>query len=187
MHDPEGPPGHRRAGARHFPAPRPARRGAQGVRIRRASRFCWSCRSSIRQTGSTTSTPWPSAARPGRGPSCAVGLATPISRCAQRPLKRWHTLGSTTSRRVSPSRGWRAMIRRSGRWPPTRCGVAGPWRRCRSPRAASRRHVGGRGPGRANASVHGACRLRRVAGPVSRPDFGGLLARQMLWQPGAQR
>ena len=62
-------------------------------------------------------------ARPGRGPSCAVGLATPVSRCARRPLKRWHTWGSTTSRHASPSRGWRATIRRSGRWRPTRCGA----------------------------------------------------------------
>ena len=34
MHDLTALAGHRRAGARHVPAPRPARRGAQGVRIR---------------------------------------------------------------------------------------------------------------------------------------------------------
>ena len=42
-----------------------------------ASRFCWSCRRSIRKTGSTTSTPSPSVARPGRGPSVPLDSRHP--------------------------------------------------------------------------------------------------------------
>ena len=44
-------------------------------------------------------------------------------------------------------------------------GLAGRGRRGRPPRAASRRYVGGRRQGRANAAVHGAGRRSRVAGP----------------------
>ena len=185
---PGGAAGHRRAAARHFPAPRPARRGAQGVRIRRASRSCWSGRRSIRQTASTTSTPSPSAAPPGRGPSCAAGLATPASRYAQRHLKRWRTWGSTTRPRVSPWRGWRATTRRSGRWRPTRC-AAGRAPATRPPASRRISTIRGRSPSgpRERFGPWGMPASLELQARASRPDLGGLLARQMLWQAGAHR
>ena len=81
-----------------------------------ASHSCWNGRQSMPPTASTTSTPSPSVARPDRGPSCAAGPRTRASRCAQPRLKPWATSGSTTSRRASPLKGWRAKRRRSGRW-----------------------------------------------------------------------
>ena len=140
----------------------PARRSRRSGRSARTS--CSSCRRSTPRTASTTSMRWPSAARPGRARRLCAGRATRVSRSARRHLKRWRTWASTPRRPAWPSRGWRATTQ------PVRAMAAYAlrgWRarrRGRPPRAAPRRHVGGRRPGRADASVDGQRRLARAAG-----------------------
>ena len=182
---PGGTPGHRRPRARHLAAPRPARRGAEGVR--RRVRAVPAGAGPARPAESPELHPRPRHLRQ---------RTVAARRCASGPRPRlevratafrpWPSWASTTRPPASPSRGWRA------RTPPVRAMAAHALR-------------GWQGPGDAPARLARhlddtwavavqAARTLRSMGPAgvlelqahaSSPHLAGLLARQMLWQAGA--
>ena len=187
MHDLTALAGHRRAGARHFLAPRPARRGAQGVRIR-----CEPFLLELSEVDSANRLNYIHALA-----ICGTARSRPV-------LCRW-----TRDTRVEVrATAFEALAYVGLDDEAARVAIEGlesddpP---VRAMAAYALRGWQGHGDAAARVAAHlddtwavavRAARTLQSMGPAgtvelqaraSRPDIGGLLARQMLWQAGAHR